>query len=167
MASVDQPPHTPADPDQPVTYRSNRLRFFVMVAALGLVALSFVFWVALPPNLKAEFTLSQAVTLLIILGLFVFALLILGNGEVKADADGLSFRNGLSRQRYPWSRIHQVILRPGDAWAQVLLIPTDRPVEVAADLDHRMLMGIQRADGAYATDAVADLNRRVQASRSS
>ena len=37
MDSVDPPPQTPADPDQPVTYRSNRLRFFVMVAALGLV----------------------------------------------------------------------------------------------------------------------------------
>ena len=25
------------------------------------------------------------------------------------------------------------------------MIPTDRPVEVAADLDHRMLMGIQKS----------------------
>ena len=165
MASSDPQRETGAEPDQPVAYRSNRLRLFVMVAALGLVALSFVFWVALPANLKAEFTLSQAVTLLLILGLFVFALLVVGNGVVKADADGLYFRNGLSRHRYPWSRIHRIILRPGEAWAQVLLIPTDRPVEVSADLDHRMLMGIQKSDGAYATDAVADLNRRVQASR--
>ncbi|HVK36081.1 MAG TPA: PH domain-containing protein [Microlunatus sp.] len=165
MAPTDQPPQAPADPNRPVAYRSNRLRFFVLMAALGLVGLSFVFWVALPANLKAEFTLSQAVTLLIILGLFVFALLVVGNGVVKADTDGLYFRNGLSRHRYAWSQIHRVIMRPGDAWAQVLLIPTDRPVEVAADLDHRMLMGIQRGDGAYATEAVDDLNRRLKASR--
>ena len=88
-----------------MTYRSNRLRLFVMVAALGLVALSFVFWVATAANLKAEFTLSQAVTLLLILGLFVFALLVVGNGVVRADADGLYFRNGLSRHRYAWARI--------------------------------------------------------------
>lgn len=148
-----------------VTYRSNRLRFFVTVVALGLVGLSFLFWVALPTNLKAEFTLSQAVTLLIILGLFVFGLFVVGSGVVRADADGLSFRNGLSRHRYPWSRVQRVVMRPGDAWAQVLLIPTDRPVEVAADLDHRMLMGIQKGDGPYATAAVEDLNRRLSEAR--
>lgn len=157
-------PRTPPSSES-VTYRSNRLRFFVMVAALGLVALSFLFWVALPANLKAEFTLSQAVTLLIILGLFVFGLFVVGSGVVRADADGLSFRNGLSRHRYPWSRVHRVVMRPGDAWAQVLLIPTDRPVEVAADLDHRMLMGIQKGDGAYAIAAVDDLNQRLTAAR--
>jgi hypothetical protein len=165
MAAIDQPHQGPADPVPSVAYRSNRLRLFVMISALGLVALSFLFWVALPANLKAEFTVSQAVTLLLILGLFVFALLVVGNGVVKADADGLYFRNGLSRHRYPWARIHRIILRPGDAWAQVLLIPTDRPVEVAADLDHRMLMGIQRSDGAYATEAVEDLNRRLTVAR--
>lgn len=156
---------TSAD-DSPVSYRSNRLRFFVLLSSLALVLLSFVFWVALPPNLKAEFTLSQAVTLLIILGLFVFALLIIGSGVVRADADGLYFRNGLSRHRYPWSRVHHVVLRPGDAWAHVLLIPTDRPVTEKADLEHRMLMGIQTGDGTYATEAVADLNRRARRARS-
>lgn len=154
-----------ADSSEPVAYRSNRLRFFVLLASLGLVALSLVFWVALPANLRAEFTPSQAVTLLIILGLFVFALLTVGSGVVKADARGLYFRNGLSRHRYPWSRIHRVVLRDGDAWAHVLLIPSDRPVEEAADLDHRMLMGIQTGDGAYATEAVAELNRRVRSGR--
>jgi hypothetical protein len=159
---------TPTSSDEgPVVYRSNRLRLFVLLAALGLVALSFVFWVALPANLKAEFTLSQAVTLLIILGLFVFGLLVVGNSVVRADADGLYFRNGLSKHRYPWSRVHHVVLRSGDAWAHVLLIPTDRLVEEKADLEHRMLMGIQTGDGRYATDAVADLNRRARVHRSS
>jgi hypothetical protein len=150
------------DASGPVVYRSNRLRFIVAVSSLGLVGLSLLFWVALPTNLKAEFTVSQAVTLLIILGLFVFALLVVGSGVVKADADTLYFRNGLSRHRYPWSRIHRVVLRPGDAWAQVLLVPTDRPIEAPEDLEHRMLMGIQTGDGAYATAAVADLNRRAR-----
>lgn len=158
---------TPSPEAQPpVVYRSNRLRLIVLLSALGVVGLSFVFWVALPANLRAEFTLSQAVTLLIILGLFVFALLVVGSGVVKADADGIYFRNGLSRHRYPWSRIHRVVLRSGDAWAHVLLIPTDRPVEEVADLEHRMLMGIQTGDGPYATAAVEDLNRRLRAFRS-
>ena len=157
---------SPVERVETVVYRSNRLRIIVLVASVGLVGLSCLFWVALPANLKAEFTLSQAVTLLLILGMFVFALLAVGSGVVRADADGLYFRNGLSRHRYPWSRIHHIVLRPGDAWAHVLIIPTDRPVEEAADLDHRMLMGIQAGDGAYATGAVADLNRRLRAFRS-
>lgn len=148
---------------RPVAYRSNRLRFIVWLSSLGLVALSLLFWVALPPNLKAEFTLSQAMTLLLILGGFVFVLMVVGSGVVRADADGLSFRNGLSRHRYPWSRVHRVVLRPGDAWAHVLLIPTDRPVREKADLEHRMLMGIQTGDGPYALEAVAELNRRARA----
>lgn len=148
---------------QPVVYRSNRLRFIVWIASLALVALSLLFWIALPPNLKAEFTLSQAVTLLIILGGFVFVLMVVGSGVVRADAEGLYFRNGLSRHRYPWSRVHRIVLRPGDAWAHVLLIPTDRPVQEKADLEHRMLMGIQTGDGPYAVEAVAELNRRVRA----
>jgi hypothetical protein len=148
-----------------VVYRSNRLRFIVGLSSVGLVALSFAFWVALPPNLKAEFTLSQAVTLLIILGLFVFGLLLIGNGVVKADDEALYVRNGLSRHHYPWSRVHRVVLRPGDAWAHVLLVPTDRPLETSADLEHRMLMGIQTGDGRYAVEAVADLNRRLRSYR--
>lgn len=150
---------------EPVVYRSNRLRFIVGLSSAALVAFSLLFWVALPANLKADFSLSQAVTLLIILVVFVFCLLVIGSGVVKADADGLYFRNGLSRHRYPWSRVHHVRLRPGDAWAQVLLVPTDRPLETAADLEHRMLMGIQAGDGAYATDAIDDLNRRARAHR--
>lgn len=154
-------PLTPGLP--PVVYRSTRLLTITIVSSIGLVALSVLFWVGLPPNLKAEFATSQAVTLLIILILFVAGLLITGSGVVKADDAGLYFRNGISRHRYPWSRVHRVVLRPGDAWAHVLLVPTDRPVETPADLEHRMLMGIQTGDGAYATDAVADLNRRAGA----
>jgi hypothetical protein len=156
---------SPVERVESVVYRSNRLRIIVLVASVGLVGLSYLFWVALPANLKAEFTLSQAVTLLLILGLFVFALLVVGSGVVKADADGVFIRNGLSRHRVGWDRIHRFVLRPGDAWAHVLLIPTDRPLEEEADLERRMMMGIQTGDGAYATGAVADLNRRLRAAR--
>ena len=148
-----------------VVYRSTRLRVLVFATALGLALLSILFWVALPANLKAAFTLSQAVTLLVILVFLVGALLVLGSGIVRAEPDVLYFRNGLSKHRYPWSQVDRVVLRPGDAWAQVLLVPQDRAVEEPADLEHRMLMGIQKGDGQYALDAVAELNRRADAHR--
>lgn len=149
--------------DRTVVYRSTRLRVLVAVASISLVLLSALFWVALPADLKAQFTLSQAMTLLGILVFFVGALLILGSGVVRAEPDALYFRNGLSRHRYPWSQVNRVVLRPGDAWAQVLLVPLDRPVEEPADLEHRMLMGIQTGDGQYALDAIGELNRRANA----
>lgn len=149
--------------DRTIVYRSTRLRVLVLVASAALVLLSGLFWVALPANLKAEFTLSQAMTLLGILVFFVGALLIVGSGVVRAEPDGLYFRNGLSRHSYPWSQVSRVVLRPGDAWAQVLLVPLDRPVEEPADLEHRMLMGIQAGNGQYALDAVGELNRRADA----
>ena len=36
---------------------------------------------------------------------------------VRADADGLQFRNGLRRHQVPWDRVHKIIFRPGDPWA--------------------------------------------------
>lgn len=155
------------DADQVVVYRSNRLRLIVVLSSAGLVLLSLLFWIGLPDNLRADFTLGQAVTLLIILGLFVFALLVVGSAVVRSDPDGLYFRNGLSRHRYPWTRVHRVVLRSGDGWAHVLLVPTDRPLVTRDDLEHRMLMGIQTSDGDYATRAVEDLNRRAAAHRRS
>ena len=146
-----------------IVYRSTRLRVVVFVASISLVLLSGLFWVALPISLREQFTLSQAMTLLGILVFFVGALLVIGSGVVRAEPDALYFRNGLSRHRYPWSQVSRVVLRPGDAWAQVLLVPLDRPVEEPADLEHRMLLGIQTGDGQYALDAVTELNRRAQA----
>lgn len=150
---------------EPLVFSSARLRAITVVASLGLVVLSFVFWVALPANLKAEFTLSQVVTLLIILGFFVFALLVIGSGVVQTDADGVYIRNGLSRHRFGWDRIHRFALRPGDAWAHVLLVPTDRPFAEEADAERRMMMGIQAGDREYASAAVAELTRRLRSYR--
>ncbi|MDN5761017.1 MAG: PH domain-containing protein [Microlunatus sp.] len=152
---------------RPIAYSSRRLRIIVAVFALCLVGLSFLFWVGLPPSLKAAFTLSQAVTLLIILGGFVLGLIVLGSAVVKADADGISFRNGLSRHWYPWDRVHRFVLGPGDPWAHVLLVPTDRAFAEELDAERRMLMGIQAGDGPSAEAAVEDLNRRLREYRAS
>ena len=61
----------------------------------------------------------------------------------------------------PWERVHKIILRPGDPWAQLLLKPADgRPFEADLDADKRQLMGIQTVDGPLATAAVNELRVR-------
>jgi hypothetical protein len=61
----------------------------------------------------------------------------------------------------PWERVHKIILRPGDPWAQLLLKPSDgRPFEADLDADKRQLMGIQTVDGPLAVAAVKELRVR-------
>jgi hypothetical protein len=136
--------------------------------AVLLVALTFYGWFALPQDIRVLFTVSQQLTLLGALATLVLVVLGVAASSVRADADGLRVRNGLRVHHVAWSRVHQIVMRPGDAWAFALLRP-DEPLDAAfrADLDtqKRYFVGIQAGDGAYARDAVAELRRRLAAAR--
>ena len=81
--------------------------------------------------------------------------------SVRADASGLRVRNGFRVHQLPWARVHQVILRPGDPWAFVLLTPADgRPFTADLDAEKRALLGVQGHDGEFAQRAVTELRRR-------
>ncbi len=142
----------------PLVYRPRRLTILVIVACLSLCGLCFFGWFALPPSLRAEFTLSQVVTLLGILAGLVFAMVAIASSNVRVSADGLQIRNGLARHHVEWSRVHKFLLRPGDPWAIVLIKPDDRPFEVDLDAEKRQLMGIQAGDGPAAVEAIATLS---------
>jgi hypothetical protein len=81
--------------------------------------------------------------------------------SVRADETGLQIRNGLRTHQVPWARVHKIIFRSGDPWAQLLLTPADGG-QFAVDLDaeKHQLMGIQAVDGARAHQAVEELRRR-------
>jgi hypothetical protein len=107
------------------------------------------------------FTVSQLLTLLGVLALFVFGMVALGSSYVRADATGLRIRNGLRAYAVPWSHVHKIILRPGDPWALLLMMPADgRPFEADFDAEKRQLMGIQAVDGRLAKAAVNELRVR-------
>jgi hypothetical protein len=119
------------------------------------------------------FTFSQLLTLLACLAALVLVVLGVAASSVRADADGLRVRNGLRVHHVAWSRVHQIVLRPGDAWAFALLRPGEGPDDAGphqaytADMDtqKRFLVGIQAGDGAYAKQAVSELRRRLAAAR--
>lgn len=144
----------------PVVYRPRRLIVLGTVATLCLLGLTLFGWFALPVGLRAQFTLSQIVTLLIILFGLVAGIVIIASSNVRADAEGLRIRNGLGRHRIAWSQVHKFLLRPGDPWAIVLIKPDDRPFEVDLDAEKRQLMGIQAGDEPAASIAIADLTER-------
>ncbi len=147
----------PAPPPERLVLRPHRLIIFSTVACLSLVLLAFIGWFALPPELRADFSLSQVVTLLIILGLLVAAVLIIASSNVRADPLGIRIRNGLGVHSVPWARVHKFLLRPGDPWGIVLIKPEDRPFEVDLDAEKFQLMGIQSGDGEPAREAVRTL----------
>ena len=117
---------------------------------------------ALPANIRELFTLSQRLTMLAGAGgCWSWSIGAVAASSVRADVDGLQIRNGLRTHAVPWSRVHKIIFRHGDPWAQLLLIPDDGSAfEVSLDAEKRQLMGIQAVDGANAHAAVDELRRR-------
>jgi hypothetical protein len=142
--------------------RPHRLRVLVAIAAVGLCLLTVVGWFALPAYTRGLFTWSQRLTMLGVLAVLLLVIVAAAASYVRADADGLRFRNGLRSHQVPWDRVHKIILRRGDPWAILLMTPADGRVFTAdLDAEKRQLMGIQAGDRVLAQQAVEELRRRL------
>lgn len=161
----DLGPDRAADQSGAVVYRPRLLRLVATVASGSLVLLTFVGWFGLPASLRAQFTPSQIVTLLMILAFIVGFIWALAASYVRADSAGVKFRNGLRTHVIAWDDIHKILLRPGDPWVLLLIRPDDGPFETDLDAEKRQLLGIQAGDGRSAQSAVEDLRRRLAAAR--
>ena len=147
--------------DEVLVLRPRRLRVLGVLMSVALCGILFVGWFALPLSLRESFTLAQRLTLLGFLAFVEFVVVAIAASYVRADAEGLRFRNGVRSHRVPWRRVHKIMLRQGDPWAIVLLLPEDgRAFEVDLDAEKRQLMGIQANDGVVARRAVQELTRR-------
>jgi hypothetical protein len=132
-----------------------------VVASLALCILGAIGWLVLPAEIRTLFPLTHRLALLGILAFAIAVMAVLASSYVRADGSGLRIRNGLRVHLVPWERVHKIILRPGDPWAQLLLKPADgHPFEADLDADRRQLMGIQAVDGPLATAAVNELRVR-------
>lgn len=146
-----------------LVFRPRRLRVLAAVMSAALCVLVVVGWFALPLRLRQDFTLSQRLTLLAVLAVLVLGMVALAGSYVRADDQGIQLRNGLRHHRVDWGQVHKILLRPGDPWALLLLLPTDgRPFEVDLDADRRQLMGIQANDGEASRQAILALRRLRQ-----
>jgi hypothetical protein len=144
-----------------MTFRPRRLRILAIVMSVALCALVVVGWFALPLSLRSAFTWSQRLTLLALLGVLEFTMVAIASSYVRADGQGLRLRNGLRRYSVEWSRVHKIMLRPGDPWAILLLKPKNGSAfEVDLDAEKRQLMGIQANDGEASRQAVDTLRLR-------
>ena len=144
----------------------HRLRIFVTITTAVLCSLTVAWWFALPANIRDLFTWSQRLTLLVVLALLVGVIVVVSASSVRADEDGVRIRNGLRTHLVPWGRVHKIIFRSGDPWAQLLLLLADGgEFEVDLDAEKRQLMGIQAVDGIRAQRAIEELRRRHRVSQ--
>lgn len=145
---------------QAVIFRPHRLRVIAVVSTGVLVAVTTFGWFALPADIRVLFSFSQRLTLLGVLTFLVGIIVAAAASFVRADHDGLRFRNGFRSHTVGWDRVHKILLRPGDPWAMVLIKPVGAEFAVDLDAEKRMLMGIQASDGPIAQAAVTELRRR-------
>ncbi len=140
-------PSAAAAPDEVVVRPRASLRMAVSLS-VSLLGLAGIGWVLTPLSIRVLFTGLQIATLLLFLAIMVGMAMAIGLSVVRADADGLRFRNGVRSHTVAWPDVKAIRYRDGDPWAYVV---------VRTEVEQLPLLGIQRSDGERAEEAVAAL----------
>ncbi len=136
-----------------MTYRPLGARVVATASAGSLLVLLVVIAAALPPAVRADFTLAQNVTLALVLGVALVVLYGIARTRVRTDEQGIHVLNGYRHHELTWPEAVQINLGRGAPWA-VLDTSDGRVVQ---------LMAIQRSDGSRAVDAVRSLRAELVA----
>ena len=136
--------------------RPRRVRMIAIIASIALCVLAAIGWLLLPDRGPCTVSVVTSVS-----AAWHFRVPDCSHGDLGKQLCTRQRVGPSDSQRIcgytlvPWERVHKIILRPGDPWAQLLLKPADgRPFEADLDADRRQLMGIQTVDGPLATAAV-------------
>jgi hypothetical protein len=135
----------------PHTFRPVGVRIAITVLGLMLLSIAVVMWVAFPPEVRAQFTLLQLLTV-VLLGLAFYGCgFALARSRVVARPDGLTVVNGYRTRQLAWNQVIAVSLRSGSPWATLDL----------SDGSTVSCLGIQGSDGDRAQQQVRQLRRLV------
>lgn len=134
------------------TYRPGGTRYVAYGSCVALVAMSVAVTLALPPDIRAQVTLSQALTLYGSIVVFLVILHGIGRSRVTVGDDELEVVNGFRTHHVPWSQVRGFAFGEGAPW----------PTLVTVDDERLMLFALQGSSGhGRVRDAVDDLVRRV------
>ncbi len=125
--------------------RRSLLMACVLSAVLGAAAVGG--WLVLPANIQALFTMPQLLTLAFFVLVMIALMMGVGLSYLRADAEGLRFRNGLRTHQLEWSQVRGLRFTEHDPWAYV---ECDNDVQ-------RPMLGIQRTDRELAEADFASL----------
>jgi hypothetical protein len=101
-------------------------------------------WILFPPEVRAQFTTFQKLTMVALSLLAFAAWFALVRSRAVATESGLLVVNGYKRREFEWAQIVAIHLPPGAPWASLDL----------DDGETCPVMAIQGSDGARATVAV-------------
>ena len=130
--------------------RPRRSLLTASVLSVVLLVAAVVGWVAIPPDTRDLFTPLQQLTLVLCVLVMLGLMMSIGLSTVRADAVGLTFRNGLRTHHLDWPEVTGFRFTENDPWAYVL---------TEGDPDQRALLGLQRTDHARAEADFAALEK--------
>jgi hypothetical protein len=143
----------PGAPSLPRTWRALGVRIALWIFGGGLIAVVAAVWLLLDPEIRAQFTMLERATLVLI-GLMLFtAYYGLMRSRVTATSGGLTVVNGYRKRTYEWSQVIGVSLRRGAPWGTVDL----------SDGTTVSMMGVQGSDGTRARRAVREIRAAIAA----
>ena len=131
----------------PHTWRPFGARIAATVAGIALLVVCGMAWLAFPPEVRAQFTVLQRLTIAFFAGIGFVLWLALVRSRVVARADRLEVVNGFRTHTYEWAEVVAVHLLRGAPWATLDL----------ADGTTVSALAIQGSDGQRAHRAVREL----------
>jgi hypothetical protein len=140
------------------------MRIVGAIFSAALVVMVIIGWIAMPPELKALFTPFQLVTLLAVLVAIVGVIMSVAMSTVRADDDGIAFRNALRSHRFRWNQVERVTFGTGDPWP-ALVVNIGAESEDEDGTKKYVLLGILGSDGDRAVRAVQQLKSLHRAAR--
>lgn len=136
-----------------LSYTSRATLMTAVVLSVVLLSLAMFGWYAIGPELRAQMTWPQALTLLFFVAVMIAIMLSVGYSRLWAADGQLVVRNGPILRRYPVQDIAGFRLRSGDAWSSVLLKGED------GQLVRKPVLAIQFLEGERAQAKVRELRR--------
>ena len=141
-----------SEPSLPLTFRPLGVRIAINVAGALLLLVVVVMWLALPAEIRHQFTAFQVLTILAIGAAMYACGYALARSRVVAREEGLTIVNGYKTRRLEWNEVLAVQLRSGSPWA---ILDLSDGTSVAA-------MGIQGSDGSRAVQQVRQMRALVE-----
>lgn len=133
-----------SDSALPRTLRPLGIRIIGTAGGLFLLVCFTAFWFALPEDIRAQFTLLQKGTVLLLCVGIAACLFPLVRSRVDVTAEGLTVINGYRTRRFAWAQIVAIRMPQGAPWASLDL----------ADGTTCGVMALQASDGVRAREGV-------------
>lgn len=151
----------PLAPGQKRVYRSAPVLRMATILSISLAVCFFGLWFLLEQEIRATFTWPQIGTLLFFMVFMIAFMMGIALSHMTLTSEGITVRNGVFSAFHRWDEVVDLLYGPGDTWAYLRLAATpDKP-----EGRDRMVLGIQRQEGAAATERVREVRAYIKAHR--